>query len=226
MALVGRIATIEELRAIRDGVARSRDFPCTWTARGLWNASVATGISLAEIAEHADTVMVAFSKGLGAPIGAARRRHAGAHRTRLDGAQAFRRRDAAVGNRRRGGAVRHRASHRTAGTKITRTRARSLASSATPAGRAVVAPQTNIVMVDLPPGVSSGAGGRPRPRRRRLDFRMDADAHSHGDAPGRERRGLPPRGETVRRILGHNPDRSGQDGGCCAPCSGVSSAPC
>ena len=36
----------------------------------LWNASIATGMSLADVAE-ADTVMVAFSKGLGAPIGAA-----------------------------------------------------------------------------------------------------------------------------------------------------------
>src|SRR5690348_8699958 len=37
----------------------------------LWNASVATGVPLADFASLADTVMVAFSKGLGAPIGAA-----------------------------------------------------------------------------------------------------------------------------------------------------------
>ena len=37
----------------------------------MWNASVATGIGLAELAAPADTVMVAFSKGLGAPVGAA-----------------------------------------------------------------------------------------------------------------------------------------------------------
>ena len=37
----------------------------------LWNASVASGVTLAALASYADTVMVAFSKGLGAPIGAA-----------------------------------------------------------------------------------------------------------------------------------------------------------
>ena len=35
----------------------------------LWNASVATGIPIAEWAAVADTVMMCFSKGLGAPIG-------------------------------------------------------------------------------------------------------------------------------------------------------------
>lgn len=37
----------------------------------LWNASVATGVDPAEYARHADTVMVCFSKGLGAPVGSA-----------------------------------------------------------------------------------------------------------------------------------------------------------
>jgi threonine aldolase len=37
----------------------------------LWNAHVATGLPLAELAEPADTVSVCFSKGLGAPIGSA-----------------------------------------------------------------------------------------------------------------------------------------------------------
>lgn len=35
----------------------------------LWNASVATGVPIREWAECADTVMMCFSKGLGAPIG-------------------------------------------------------------------------------------------------------------------------------------------------------------
>jgi threonine aldolase len=37
----------------------------------LWNAHVATGTPLHEFARAADTVMVSFSKGLGAPVGAA-----------------------------------------------------------------------------------------------------------------------------------------------------------
>jgi threonine aldolase len=54
---------------------------CAWAkARGLrthldgarlWNAAVATGISLAQWARHFDTVNVCFSKGLGAPVGSA-----------------------------------------------------------------------------------------------------------------------------------------------------------
>src|SRR5439155_701507 len=35
----------------------------------LWNASVATGIPIARYASLADTVMMCFSKGLGAPVG-------------------------------------------------------------------------------------------------------------------------------------------------------------
>ncbi len=37
----------------------------------LWNAAIATGLSLAELAQVGDTVSVCFSKGLGAPVGSA-----------------------------------------------------------------------------------------------------------------------------------------------------------
>jgi threonine aldolase len=37
----------------------------------LWNASVASGISLKDYAQHFDTISVCFSKGLGAPVGSA-----------------------------------------------------------------------------------------------------------------------------------------------------------
>lgn len=37
----------------------------------LWNAAIASGISLAKWAQHFDTVSVCFSKGLGAPVGSA-----------------------------------------------------------------------------------------------------------------------------------------------------------
>ena len=37
----------------------------------LWNAAVATGISLDRWAQHFDTVSVCFSKGLGSPVGSA-----------------------------------------------------------------------------------------------------------------------------------------------------------
>ena len=37
----------------------------------LWNAAIASGISLADWSQHFDTVSVCFSKGLGAPVGSA-----------------------------------------------------------------------------------------------------------------------------------------------------------
>src|SRR5206468_12617874 len=66
----GRITPLTELRAIQ-AVAAERGLPVHMDGARLWNASVASGISLAEFADCADTVMVAFSKGLGAPVGAA-----------------------------------------------------------------------------------------------------------------------------------------------------------
>lgn len=35
----------------------------------IWNASIATGLSLAELCQHADSITVCMSKGLGAPVG-------------------------------------------------------------------------------------------------------------------------------------------------------------
>ena len=66
----GKLTDLSELKAIRE-VATEHGVPVHLDGARLWNASVATGISLAELAEPADTVMVAFSKGLGAPVGAA-----------------------------------------------------------------------------------------------------------------------------------------------------------
>ena len=66
----GRVMPLSELRAIR-AVATERGLPIHMDGARLWNASVASGTSLAEFGDCVDTVMVAFSKGLGAPIGAA-----------------------------------------------------------------------------------------------------------------------------------------------------------
>jgi threonine aldolase len=67
----GKLTDLSELTAIR-AVADEHGVPLHLDGARLWNASVATGVSLAELAQPADTVMVAFSKGLGAPVGAAR----------------------------------------------------------------------------------------------------------------------------------------------------------
>ena len=51
--------------------ARERGLPVHLDGARVWNASAATGVPPAEFAAAADTVMVCFSKGLGAPVGSA-----------------------------------------------------------------------------------------------------------------------------------------------------------
>ncbi len=60
--------------AVLEGVARAarrRGLPLHLDGARLWNASAATGDSLADFASVADSVMVCYSKGLGAPVGSA-----------------------------------------------------------------------------------------------------------------------------------------------------------
>jgi threonine aldolase len=166
----------------------------------LWNASVATGISLAEISEHADTVMVAFSKGLGAPIGAA---VAG---TRAQIERAWTARKLFGGAMRQSGIVAAAAlfgvEHNIGRLEEDHENARTIARIIGDAGGAVVVtPQTNIVMIDLPPGLSSAtvaAGAREddvwvsewTPTRVRMVTHLDVSAEDCRHAA-----------ETVRRIL-------------------------
>lgn len=51
--------------------AVSRRVPVHMDGARLWNASAATGDPLDRYASHADSVMVCYSKGLGAPVGSA-----------------------------------------------------------------------------------------------------------------------------------------------------------
>ncbi len=66
----GMVTPIDELRAI---AAEGRALGVTILLDGarLWNAAAATGTPLADFAVVADLTMVSFSKGLGAPVGAA-----------------------------------------------------------------------------------------------------------------------------------------------------------
>jgi threonine aldolase len=64
----GRVMSLPLLRGIRD-VAREHGLPLHLDGARLWNAAVATGVTEAEFAACADTVMVALSKGLGCPAG-------------------------------------------------------------------------------------------------------------------------------------------------------------
>lgn len=64
----GRVFPIEEIRAIRK-VAQGANVPVHLDGARIFNASVASGVDVAEYAAEADTLMFCVSKGLGAPIG-------------------------------------------------------------------------------------------------------------------------------------------------------------
>jgi threonine aldolase len=66
----GMVTPVAGIRAMHD-VARERGCRVHLDGARLWNAAVASGSSLAEFTEWCDTVMVSFSKALGAPAGAA-----------------------------------------------------------------------------------------------------------------------------------------------------------
>ena len=136
------------MRSRQDGATRAGLAVHLDRAR-LWNAAAATGTSLADFSACADTVMVSFSKGLGAPVGAA-----------LAGnADVIER--AVRARRRMGGGMRQRgviAAAALYGVENNMSRlpedheaARMCAKAVDGAGGAkVVQPDTNIVMVDLP----------------------------------------------------------------------------
>ncbi|MCC7055077.1 MAG: hypothetical protein IT355_17520 [Gemmatimonadaceae bacterium] len=120
----------------------------------LWNAHIATGTPLADFARVADTVMVSFSKGLGAPVGAA-----------LVGTAALMRAGWEV-RKRLGGGMRqagiiaagalHGVQHHLQRLQEDHANAATFAAAVAGAGGArPVAPDTNIVMIDLRSGQRS-----------------------------------------------------------------------
>ena len=66
----GMVTPLPELQAVADA-GRAAGLQIHMDGARLWNAHVAAGAPLHELARVADTVMVSFSKGLGAPVGAA-----------------------------------------------------------------------------------------------------------------------------------------------------------
>ncbi len=66
----GRVFPQQRVLAIAER-ARKRGLALHLDGARLWNASVASGLSVAELAAPFDTVSVCFSKGLGAPVGSA-----------------------------------------------------------------------------------------------------------------------------------------------------------
>ena len=144
----GVVIPIDELRAIQD-VAREHGLPVHLDGARLWNASVASGSTLQEFASTADTVMVSYSKGLGAPVGAAL---AG---TTKQMERAHRIRKRLGGGMRQSGIIAAGAlyglENNLARLTDDHAAAREFASIVDGAGGArVVRPDTNIVMIDLP----------------------------------------------------------------------------
>jgi threonine aldolase len=145
----GAIVPLARLREL-SALARERGLRVHLDGARLWNASVATGIPIADWAACADTLMMCFSKGLGAPVGSI-----------LVGAADVVR--AARRTRKRwGGGMRqvgilaaaalHALDHHVARLTEDHRRARRLAEGfAAAPGARVIAPETNIVYVDLDP---------------------------------------------------------------------------
>jgi threonine aldolase len=66
----GSVLPLEHMQSLRE-VALARGARVHLDGARLWNACAASGVSPAEYAATADSVMVAYSKGLGAPVGSA-----------------------------------------------------------------------------------------------------------------------------------------------------------
>lgn len=146
----GKVSSRETLAGIQAVAARHR-LPVHMDGARLWNAAAALGTSLADLAACADTVMVSFSKGLGAPVGAALAGSAAA----MADAWAVRKR--LGGGMRQSGilaaAALHGLAHHRERLVEDHAHARLLADLVDGAGGArVVPPDTNIVMIDLPAG--------------------------------------------------------------------------
>jgi threonine aldolase len=143
----GTIVPLERLAALA-AAARTRGVRLHLDGARLWNASVATGVPLALWAATADSVMMCFSKGLGAPVGSI-----------LVGDAAFVKQARRVRKRLGGGmrqagilaaACLHALDHHLARLADDHTRARRLAAGFRAAsGVKVDEPDTNIVIVTL-----------------------------------------------------------------------------
>ena len=156
----GVVTSLDDLRALQ-AVARAANLPLHLDGARLWNAAAATGTSLAEFAGCANTVMVSFSKGLGAPVGAAL---AG---STADIARAMRIRKRLGGGMRQSGilaaAAIYALEHHLDRLPDDHAAAKRLAQAVDGIGGAtVVPPDTNIVMIDLPTASAEAVSARAR----------------------------------------------------------------
>ena len=152
----GKVTSLAEMQA-QAAIAREHGCAVHLDGARLWNAAVALGTDVATLAGVADTVTVCLSKGLGAPVGScvagrgdAARQRAWEHRTRLGGGMRQSGVLAAAGL--------YALDHHRARLHEDHASAKRFAAIITGKGRAtVVAPDTNIVMIDLPAGADAWA---------------------------------------------------------------------
>ena len=137
------LAKLQELSRM----ARAHDLKLHLDGARLWNAHVATGVSIADYAACADTVMMCFSKGLGAPVGSILVGNA----EHVRAARRVRKRWG--GGMRQAGilaaACLHALDHHITRLADDHARAKRLAEGFQVPGATVIAPDTNIVFVDL-----------------------------------------------------------------------------
>jgi threonine aldolase len=151
LASGGQVMDLEDGVALR-ALADAHGLPVHMDGARLWNACAATGLEPATYAAVADTVMVCFSKGLGAPVGSAL---AGSRDLM---AEAWRVRRRLGGAMRQSGIIAAGALHALDQHRDRlpqdHQNARSLAEGlAQIPGISVVPPATNIVMIDLGEGL-------------------------------------------------------------------------
>ena len=144
----GMVTSLDEL-SILATIGRSADTRVFLDGARLWNASVATGTPLSRFAAVADLTMVSYSKGLGAPVGAAIAGPA----TLMDAVWEARKRFG--GGMRQSGIIAAGAlygmEHNLVRLEEDHAHARFFAEIVSAAPEAnVVTPDTNIVMIDLP----------------------------------------------------------------------------
>jgi threonine aldolase len=140
------VATLEGIAE----VAREHGLPIHLDGARLWNACTASGQSPDDYARHADTVMVALSKALGCPVGSVlagpdeRMEEAWRVRRRLGGAMRQSGLLAAAGL--------YALEHHRDGISADHSRARRLAEGVEKIpGFSVIPPETNVVLIDVPP---------------------------------------------------------------------------
>jgi len=145
----GTVQPLEEIRKLREessklGLAMHLD------GARIWNAHIASGVSLLEYGKHFDTISVCLSKGLGAPVGSVML----SNKERVASARIWRKRYGG-GMRQIGilaAAAHYALDHNIDRLAIDHTHARSLASAVNAIAPAVVNPaevDTNIVILDM-----------------------------------------------------------------------------